>query len=87
MENREPIRQTDDQLSKVLDEPGTWIIHGSNHILGVATTLQRALDKTDTFARSGAIVVAVARPPPHRLFVFGDQIARLAKALLEREAA
>jgi hypothetical protein len=86
MESREPIRRTDDQLTKMFDDPGTWVIHGSSQIFGVATSLRRALDKTDTFARSGAVVVAIARPPPRRLFIFADQILRLAKVPREQES-
>jgi hypothetical protein len=85
MENRESIRRSDEQLKEMFEDPGTWIIHGSSQTFGVATTLRRALDKADTYARSGAIVVAIARPPPNRLFVFADQIARLARLLQERE--
>ena len=64
MEKREPIRRTDDQLLEILDQSGTWVIHGSSQIFGVATTLRRALNKADTYAKSDAVVTAIARPPP-----------------------
>lgn len=86
MEHREPIYRADEQLGDMLSELGTWVIHGNSQILGVATTLRRALDKADTFARSGAIVVALARPSPHRLFIFADQISRLARVIQEHES-
>ena len=86
MEHREPIYRTDDQLGEMFDELGTWVIHGNSHVLGVTTTLRRALDKADTFASSGAVVVALARPAPHRLFIFPDQVSRLTIAFQEYES-
>ena len=88
MDHRRPTRLSDEQLTEMLDEVGTWVIHGtSDQIFGVAGTLRRALDKADTFSRSGAVVVAIARPAPNRLFVFGDQIRRLGKVLQQTEVA
>jgi hypothetical protein len=88
MENRKSTGRTDEQLREMLDETGTWVVHGpGNQVFGVAGSLRRALDRADTYARSGAVVAAVARVPPARIFIFHDQILRLGKILQERETA
>jgi hypothetical protein len=88
MENREPIRRTDEQLQGMLDEPGTWVVHGHNQqVFGVGSTLRRAIDRAVRYAQSGAVVVAVARVPPNRIFVFHDQIVRVVDLIREQEFA
>ena len=88
MENREPIHRPDDQLKDMLDEPGTWVVHGHNHqVFGVGSTLRRAIDRAIRYAQSGEVVVAVARVPPNRIFVFHDQIVRLVEQIREHEYA
>jgi hypothetical protein len=86
MENREPIHRPDDQLRDMLDESGTWVVHGHSHqILGVGSTLRRAIDRAFKYSQSGPSVVAVARVPPNRIFVFHDQIVRLVEQIREEE--
>ncbi len=88
MENREPIRRTDEQLRGMLDEPGTWVVHGHNQqVFGVGSTLRHALERASRYAQSGAVVVAVARVPPNRIFVFHNQIIRLIEQIREHEFA
>jgi hypothetical protein len=88
MENRTPIRRTDEQLLGMMDEPGTWVVHGHNQqVFGVGSSLRHALDRATGYARSGAVVVAVARVPPNRIFVFHDQIIRLLEQIREQEYA
>ena len=88
METKEPIHRSDEQLASILDEPGTWVIHGHNYqVFGVGNTLRRALDRATKYAHSGAVVVAVARVPPNRIFVFHDQIIRLLQQVREQEFA
>jgi hypothetical protein len=37
METKEPIQRADDELRDMLDEPGTWVVHGHNRqVFGVA---------------------------------------------------
>ncbi len=61
MDPKNPVHRTDDELRDVLDEPGTWVIHGhGDRVFGVGGSLRRALDRAAGFARSGAVVVAVA---------------------------
>ena len=88
MENRKSTRRADEQLEELLDETGIWVVHGpGNQVFGAGGSLRRALDRADSYARSGAVVVAVARVPPARIFIFHDQITRLCKILQERETA
>jgi hypothetical protein len=88
MKTREPIHRTDEQLMAMVDEPGTWVAHGHNQqVFGVGSTLRRALDRATKYAQSGAVMVAVARVPPNRIFVFHDQIVRLLEVLREQEFA
>ena len=71
-----------------MDKPGTWVVHGHNHqVLGVGSTLRRAIDRAIRDGKSGAVVVAVARVPPNRIFVFHDQIVRLLEQIREQEYA
>ncbi|MGA3000750.1 MAG: hypothetical protein ABSE20_03400 [Acetobacteraceae bacterium] len=86
MEKRTPIHRTDEQLKMMLDEPGTWVVHGhGDRVFGVGGCLRRAIDRASNYAQSGAIVVAVARVPPNRIFVFHDQLVRLIAAIREEE--
>jgi hypothetical protein len=78
METKEPIHRADDELRDMLDEHGTWVVHGHNQqVFGVGRTLRHALDRATRFAHSGAVVVAVTRMPPNRIFVLHDQIVRI----------
>jgi len=71
-----------------VDKPGTWVVHGHSHqVLGVGSTLRRAIDRAIRDGKSGAVVVAVARVPPNRIFVFHDQIVRLLEQIREQEYA
>jgi hypothetical protein len=81
METKQPIHWKDEQLSAILDERGTWVVHGTTKILGVATSLRRSLLKADTFTNAGDPVTAITRVPPRRVFIFSDQAARLMKVL------
>jgi hypothetical protein len=84
--NSRSIRRTDDQLMEMLDQSGVWIVHGSgDRILGAAATLRRALDRADNQTLSGAVIVAIARVPPSRVFIFQDQILRLCSLVQEEE--
>jgi hypothetical protein len=75
-------------LTSMLDEPGTWVVHGHNQqVFGVGGTLRHALDRATRYARSGAILVGVARVPPNRIFVFHEQIVRLLDLVREQEYA
>jgi hypothetical protein len=88
MDPRNPVHRTDDELRDILDEPGTWVIHGhGDRVFGVGGSLRRALDRAAGFARSGAVVVAVARVPPTRIFIFHDQIVRLIDAVRQEDLA
>jgi hypothetical protein len=72
----------------MLDEQGTWVIHGHNQqVFGVGSTLRRALERATRCAQSGAVVVAVGRVPPARIFVFHDQIVRLVEQIRQQEYA
>jgi hypothetical protein len=87
METRKPVHQNDEQLKEMLDEPGTWVIHGHNYrVFGVGSTLRRAIDRATRYAQVDA-VVAVARVPPNRIFVFHEQIVRLVEQMREEEYA
>jgi hypothetical protein len=77
MAQREPILRTDEQLTHIIDQPATWVIYGNGQTIGVAACLRRALDNSNSYAKSGAVVVAIARPPPQRIFIHADQISRL----------
>ena len=86
MEKRKPIHRTDEQLKEMLDEPGTWVVHGhGDRVFGVGGSLRRAVDRASNYARSGAVVVAVARVPPNRIFVFHDQMVRLIAVIRQEE--
>jgi hypothetical protein len=88
METKEPIHRADDELRDMLDEPGTWVVHGHNEqVFGVGGTLRHALDRAMRYARSGAVVAAVARVPPTRIFVLHDQIVRIIEQIREHEFA
>jgi hypothetical protein len=83
-----PIHRTDHELRDMLDEPGTWVVQGhGDRVFGVGATLRRAIDRVSNYALSGAVVVAVARVPPNRIFVFHDQIVRLLAMTREMETA
>jgi hypothetical protein len=78
MRNPKSVCRDDSQLLDILDEIGTWVIHGRNsEILGAAATLRRAIGRADDRVRERAFVVAVSRAPPNRIFVFYDQVERL----------
>jgi hypothetical protein len=79
------VRQSDAELVAIMEEPRVWAIHGNTKIQGVAATLRRAIEKADVMGQSGTPVVAISRPPPHRLFIFHDQIVRLAEIVRQRE--
>jgi hypothetical protein len=86
MKKRPTIHRTDDELKVMLDEPGTWVVHGhGDRVFGVGGSLRRALDRASGYAQSGAVVVAVARVPPNRIFIFHDQVVRLILHLREAE--
>jgi hypothetical protein len=86
MEERKPIHRTDEQLRQMLDEPGTWVVHGhGDRVFGVGGSLRRAIDRASNYAQSGAVVVAVARVPPNRIFVFHDQMVRLIAAIRQED--
>jgi hypothetical protein len=88
MEPKSPIHRTDDELRDMLDEPGTWVIHGHNgQVFGVGGSLRLALNRVANYALSGAVVVAVARVPPNRIFIFHDQIVRIGKSVREDQFA
>jgi hypothetical protein len=88
METKEPIHRADDELRDMFDDPGTWVVNGHNQqVFGVGSTLRHALDRAARYARSGAVVVGVARVPPNRIFVFHDQVVRLVERIREQEYA
>jgi len=88
MEAKEPIHRTDDELKDMLDELGTWVIHGhGDRVLGVGGSLRRTINRAAAFAKSGAVVTTVARVPPNRIFVFHDQIVRVIEQISEQEYA
>ena len=88
METKAPVHRPDEQLMELLDKPGTWVVHGPNHqVFGVGNSLRRAFQRAARYADSGAVVVAVARVPPNRIFVFHDQIVRLREQMRAREFA
>ena len=75
-------RRTDDQLLAVLDETAEWHIAGSiGQTLASASSLRRALQRVEEFSLSGAIVVAIRKPPFDSVIVFPGQIDDLTKAL------
>lgn len=86
MEMRKPIHRTDEQLKELLDEPGTWVVHGhGDRVFGVGGSLRRAIDRASNYAQSGAVVATLARVPPNRIFVFHDQMVRLIAAMRAEE--
>lgn len=88
METNEPVQRADDELRDMLDEPGTWVVHGHNgQVFGVGGTLRHALDRATRYARSGAVVATVARVPPNRIFLFHDQIIRIVEQIRQQEYA
>ena len=76
------------QTRVLLHDVVVRIDHGHNQqVFGVGSTLRRAIDRAVRFAQSGAVVVAVARVPPNRIFVFHDQIVRVVDRIREQEFA
>jgi hypothetical protein len=70
------IRRPDYQLAEILDDDGVWTIYGHHdNILGAAINLRRALARAQN---RGQDVVAISRMIPDRIFIFSDQISRLA---------
>ena len=70
------IRRPDYQLAEILDDDGVWTIYGHHdNILGAAINLRRALARAEN---RGQDVVAISRMIPDRIFIFSDQISRLA---------
>jgi hypothetical protein len=86
MQDKERIYRTDAELTGMLDQHGTWVVHGpNNRVIGIGTSLRRALDRARGHRESGTMVATVTRVPPNRIFVFHDQIARLIEATEQRE--
>jgi hypothetical protein len=86
MEKIRQVWRSDHELATMLNDPGVWLIQGQGtQIFGVSRTLRGALDRAHTFARSGAIVASVTRVPPDRVFIFHDQIIRLARMIRQDE--
>ena len=82
METRQPVYRSDAQLKGMLDEHGTWVVHGpNNQVIGVGNSLRRALDRASGYTQSRTAVVTVTRVPPNRIFVFHDQLVRLIGAI------
>jgi hypothetical protein len=86
MEAKQPVYRTDADLTRMLDQHGTWVVHSANNqVIGVGTSLRRALQRASDHMRSGIAVANVTRVPPNRIFVFHDQVVRLTEATQERE--
>ena len=80
-------RRTDEELEAILHHGAIWHVNGQQgQVLGVAQSLQQAIDKTQDYALSGAVVVAICRLPRDNIIVPLAQIARLHKIIAGGEA-
>jgi hypothetical protein len=86
MEARQSVYRSDAQLRGMLDEHGTWVVHGhNNQVIGVGNSLRRALERASGYTQFGTAAVTVTRVPPNRIFVFHDQMVRLMGAAREAD--
>jgi hypothetical protein len=55
-----------------------WVVNGQQgRVLCFAASLSRAIERSEEFAASGAVVVAICRLPSDDIIVFPAQIDRL----------
>ncbi|MGD0434536.1 MAG: hypothetical protein ABSA58_25940 [Acetobacteraceae bacterium] len=70
----------------MLTETANWVIYGARgKVLGFAASPRRALDRALEYARSGAVVLAVAQLASDNVVVFPAQMDRLRKVIAGRE--
>jgi hypothetical protein len=81
-------RRSDEQLEAILFETADRTVNGRNGMtLCTAPSLRRALARAADFAASGAVVVALCRPPADNIIVFEAQATRLRKLRAGLETA
>jgi hypothetical protein len=85
MNNFRSNRRTDDQLEAILYETSDWTVNGQGQLLCRAASLQQAIDSSDEFCASGAVVIAICRLPADNIIIFSEQIARLRRRIKARE--
>jgi len=77
MDNLGTSYRTDQDLTAMLYETANWSVRGQQgNILCMAASLKRAIERTDAFSSSGAIVTGLTRPVGD-IIVPPDQIRRL----------
>jgi hypothetical protein len=71
-------RRDDDQLIAILDETGTWTIHGrAAEVLMAAASLRDAIERALVMAAAGQKVTAISRRLKEDILTFYGQMERL----------
>ena len=67
MDNFLSNRRSDEQLEAILCETGHWAVNGrQGQVLCYAASLRQAIDRSEKFSASGAVVIAICRLPSDR---------------------
>ena len=80
--------QTDDQLIKLIDETGEWLVTGKGgRELGVFPSLNVAVKRAVNHTASDRYELSIWRFPQRNITIAERQILRLSTALQQREDA
>jgi hypothetical protein len=78
--------RNDDELYAIMRHPCQWVVNGQGgQVLGFASSLRLAIDRAAAFARSDAVVLALARVPFDNIVVGMDQVDRLRRRVMDDE--
>jgi hypothetical protein len=87
MDHIKSYRKTDEQLEALLRESAYWAVRGQQgQTLGVARSLEAAVERAAVYAASGAVVVDLAKLPFANIILFADQIDRLRQVIMPERA-
>jgi hypothetical protein len=83
MDNLQSSRRSDEQLEAILCETGHWVVNGrQGQVLCYAASLRQAIDRSEEFSVSGAVVIAICRLPFDNIILFPEQIDRLRRGIV-----
>ena len=81
-------RRTDEELEAIRHDVGNWVVIGrQGQALCSAASLDRAIDRAQQYAVSGAVVTAICRQPGDNIIIFIEQMDRLRRRITVREMA
>ena len=86
MDNFLSNRRSDEQLEAILCETGHWAVNGrQGQVLCYAASLRQAIERSEKFSASGAVVIAICRLPSDNIVIFSEQVIRLRRSVNVRE--